>query len=149
MPAEFNRLGIRFLYPDNWTLDENDALAGHRSVTVYSPGGAFWSISVHPKSTDPVKLAQAAVDAMQDEYRELEVEQIRETIAGREMVGFYLSFYYLDLVNTACVRCLRTDRATYTVYCQAEDREFNRIDKVFLAMTASFLSHLKPLSYRD
>lgn len=142
MPATFNKLDISFQYPDNWTLDENDALAGRRAVTVYSPGGAFWSVSVHPRWADPSKLARAAVDAMKDEYKELEVEQARETIAGCEMTGFDLSFYYLDLISTACVRSVRTDQATYTVFCQAEDREFNRIQNVFLAMTTSLLNNL-------
>jgi hypothetical protein len=144
MPAEFNKLGISFQYPENWSLDEDDAVAGRKSVTVYSPGGAFWSISVHPRSTDPVKLAKSAVDAMKTEYAELEVEKTRETIAGRELVGYDLNFFYLDLTNTASVRCIRTDRATYTVFCQAEDREFDRIRGVFLAMTSSFLGNLKP-----
>jgi len=144
MPAEFNKLGITFQYPDNWELDEEDALSGRRSVTVVSPGGAFWSISVHPGSTDPVILAEAAVDAMKAEYRELEAEITRETVAGREMVGYDLSFYYLDLTNTASVRCIRTDRATYTLFCQAEDREFEKLHAVFRAMTASFLNNLKP-----
>jgi len=149
MPVEFKKLGISFQYPDSWTLDEDDALAGQKSVTVYSPGGAFWTISVDPAGTDPAKLARAAVDAMKQEYEELDVEQTRETIAGREMIGYDLSFYYLDLTNTASVRCLRNDRATYTVFCQAEDREFDQLSKVFLAMTTSFLKNLKPLRYWD
>ena len=28
MPAHFDRLGISFQYPDNWTLDDSDALFG-------------------------------------------------------------------------------------------------------------------------
>jgi hypothetical protein len=145
MPAEFNKLGISFQYPDNWALDEQDALAGRRSVTVYSPGGAFWSVSVHPRSADPASMAKAAVDAMKAEYRELEVEETEETIAGREMVGYDLNFYYLDLINTASVRCIQTDRATYAVFCQAEDREFAKVHAVFRAMTTSFLRNLKQL----
>jgi hypothetical protein len=147
MPAEFNKMGISFQYPDNWALDEEDALAGRRSVTVYSPGGAFWSISVHPRSADPLRMAKAAVDAMKEEYKELEAEETEETVAGREMVGYDLSFYYLDLTNTASVRCIQTDRATYAVFYQAEDREFEKIHAVFRAMTTSFLRNLKPLAW--
>ena len=149
MPAEFRKLGILFQYPDNWSLDENDALAGRRSVTVYSPGGAFWSISVHPRSTDPARLAKAAVDAMEAEYAELEVERTQETIAGQEMIGYDLSFYYLDLTNSASVRCVQTDRATYTVFCQAEDHEFQKVRAVFRAMTTSFLNNVKPRKRSD
>ena len=147
MPAEFHKLGVAFQYPENWTLDEEDALAGRESVTVYSPVGAFWSISVHPSSADPRRLAKAAVDAMRAEYAELEAEETQETIAGRETVGYDLSFYYLDLTSTASVRCIRTDRATYAVFCQAEDRDFDKVEAVFRAMTTSFFQNLKPLRW--
>lgn len=143
MPLKFEKLGISFQYPDNWTLDEKDALAGRRSVTVYSPGGAFWSVAAHPRSADPAELAKAAVEAMKQEYGGLEAEETREALAGRELIGYDLNFYYLDLTNTAQIRCLRTERTTFTVFCQAEDREFDRIEPVFRAMTASLLSGLE------
>ena len=57
MPAVYDKMGIRFLYPDNWALDEEDALQGNQSVSVYSPEGAFWSIVLHPKHADPAELA--------------------------------------------------------------------------------------------
>lgn len=142
MPARFEKLGICFQYPDNWTLDEEDALAGGKSVTVYSPGGAFWSVAVHPPSADLARLARAAVDAMREQYPEIEDEEVREAWAGREMIGYDLNFYCLDLTNTAQVRCLRTARRTYTIFCQAEDREYEQIQTVFRAMTTSLLSGL-------
>ena len=60
MPAHFDSLGISFQYPDNWTLDDSDALLGRKSVTVYSPGGAFWSVAIHSGTADPAKLAAAS-----------------------------------------------------------------------------------------
>ncbi len=143
MPLDFKKLGISFQYPENWALDEQDALEGRRSVTVYSPGGGFWSVSIHPRSTDPAELAKAAAEALAAEYENVETEKVDESFAGRELVGFDLNFFYLDLINTATVRCLRTDRATYAIFCQAEDREFTRIQPVFQAMTISLLSHFK------
>jgi len=145
MPAEYNKLGIHFQYPENWTLDENDALAGRASVTVYSPGGVFWSVTVHPRRADPGQLARAVVNAMQQEYKDVEVAETTETIAGREMIGFDLDFFYLDLIAAARVRCLQTDQATYTVFFQAEDREYDRLQAVFQAMTTSLLAHVKRL----
>ncbi len=139
MPIEFNSLGVSFQYPDNWTLDDADALAGRESVTVYSPGGAFWSVAVHPRSRDPARLAMAAVKAMEEEYEGLESEEAREIVAGRETLGYDMSFFYLDLTNTARVRCLRTPTATYCVFCQAEDREFDEVRTVFRAMTARLM----------
>lgn len=146
MPGQYSKLGVAFQYPENWTLDEDDAVSGRDSVTVYSPGGAFWSLSIHPNGTDPQSLAQAAVKAMEEEYNELESEETQETIAGQELAGYDLNFYYLDLTNTAMVRCLSTPQATYAIFCQAEDREYERIERVFQAMTTSFLQSLKDSS---
>ncbi len=142
MPAEFKKMGISFLYPDNWTLDEDDALAGRKSVTIYSPGGAFWSVSLHPTSTDPTQLAQAAVEVLRDEYPKVEADEARESMVGHELVGYDVSFYCLDLTNTAAIRCLRAGRRTLTIFYQAEDREFNEIEQVFRAMTTSLLNGL-------
>jgi hypothetical protein len=142
MPARFDKLGISFQYPDNWTLDDSDALLGHRAVTVYSPGGAFWSVAIHSGSMQPAKLAAAVVEAMKKEYAWLEAEEAEETVAGRALLGYDLTFYYLDLTNTAWVRSVRLGSTAYTIYCQADDREFNQIQRVFQAMTISLLNGL-------
>jgi len=142
MPAEFKKPGIAFQYPENWTLDEEDTLPGRNAVTVYSPGGAFWSVSVHPKSAEPIQLAQATVEVMKDEYPELESRHTEEALAGRETTGYDLNFWCLDLTNTARVRCFQTDWASYAVFVQGEDREFERLERVFKAMTVSLMSSL-------
>jgi hypothetical protein len=142
MPCQFNKFGVTFLYPDNWTLDEEGTRAGKRSVTVSSPGGAFWSVSIYPQSADPVRLAKAVLHTMRDEYEDLESEETQEKISGRGLVGYDLSFFFMDFTNTARVRCVRTDEATYAIFCQAEDHEFEQIARVFLAMTTSLLNGL-------
>jgi hypothetical protein len=139
MPCQFNRLGISFQYPENWTLDEEDTLAEKPSVTVYSPGGAFWSVSVHPRSADPARLAKAVVEAMSAEYEDLDSEAAQETVGGRSLVGYDLTFFFLDFTNTAAIRCVQTERATLVVFCQAEDHEYDAVRRVFLAMTTSLL----------
>ncbi|MHC4405963.1 MAG: hypothetical protein ACYTG0_40500, partial [Planctomycetota bacterium] len=110
-----------------------------------SPGGAFWSVSVHEPSADPATLAKAAVDAIQEEYSHSEVDVAQDAIEGREMIGYDVSFYYLDLISTASIRCWRADRATYVVFSQAEDRELDQIRNVFHAMTTSLVRGLKPI----
>jgi len=147
MPAEFTKWGISFQYPENWRLDEEDALAGHRSVTVYTPGEGFWSISLHPPDTEPQSLAKEVAEAMREEYEGMETEETRETISGFELVGYDFNFFFLDLTVTATVRCIRGDDATYAVLYQAEDREFARVEAVFQAMTTSFLRTLRGLRH--
>ena len=137
MAAIFDKLGIRFLYPENWQLDESEALAGNDVITVYSPGGSFWSVMIHPPGTAPSKLAATALEAMRQQYDELDADEVREIVAGHEMVGYDMNFYCLDLTNTALVRSYRTDDAAYVVFCQADDREFAEIEPVFRAITLS------------
>jgi hypothetical protein len=143
MPARFDKLGISFQYPENWTLDDSDAILGRRSVTVYSPGGGFWTVAIHSSSADPAKLAAAIVETMKKEYSGVEVDDSEETVAGHDLIGYDLAFYYLDLINTATIRSLRVAQATYTIFCQAEDRDFDKLQMVFKAMTASLLSGLE------
>ena len=63
--------------------------------------------SMHHNSTDPLKLANVALEAMRQEYEGLETEEVRETLAGREMVGYDLNFFLFDFTSTAQIRGLQ------------------------------------------
>ncbi len=142
MPQTFSKFGISFLYPDNWVLDEQGAEGEADSATVYSPGGAFWSVSVHPASAEPEDLAEAAVEAMREEYNDLEQEPTYSLVEGHKVFGFDLAFSYLDLTSSAFIRGFRTPVATHVVFYQAEDREFRQLEQVFAAITKSFFDGL-------
>ena len=103
----------------------------------------------HSGTAEPAKLAAAVVDTMKQEYQGLEAEPIEESIAGHELVGYDLAFYCLDLTNTAHVRSLRFAHTTYTIYSQAEDREYEQVKRVFEAMTLTLLGSLKDLHYLE
>ena len=52
---------------------------------------------------------------------------------------------YSQNLTTCQCQCCKTyeqGHTTYTIYCQAEDREFERVQMVFLAMTTSLLNEL-------
>ncbi len=135
----FDRFGLAFDYPDNWSVDTTDADGRYATVTVYSPEGGFWSVSGHAGGGDPRELAAAVVSQMKKDYQELDSESATDLIAGSELPGFDLNFYCLDLTNTAHVRTLETPAAVYLFLCQAEDREWDRVADVFAAMTTSFV----------
>lgn len=142
MVATFDRLGISFQYPENWTLDDSDARQGVRAVAVYSPGGAFWSVMVHPTDAALHELLDSALAAMREEYAELESEPVTENIGGYESRGYDMNFYYLDLTSTARVRAIETPEAKLVVFCQADDTELAAVERVFAAMTVSLLRGL-------
>ena len=139
MPEVFEKLGVRFQYPENWTVETEEDAAGRQTISVYSPGGAFWTVVLQPAGTDPVELARVTLATMQQEYEELDSESVREKFGQIELFGFDVNFYCLDLTNTAWIRAAQTDSATYLILCQAEDREFGEVAPVFRAMTASLL----------
>ena len=70
-------------------------------------------------------------------------------MAGRELLGRDLNFYYLDLTSSAWIRCLKTAEATYTIFCQGEDREFDQLRNVFQAITTSLLSGFGAVGCRE
>jgi hypothetical protein len=141
MPATYEKLGVHFLFPDNWTLDEEESLEGIKSVTVQSPGGAFWSLALHAIETDPNQLAIAALAALRAEYQDSESEAVSEQIGGQMVSGYDLNFFYLDFTSTALIRGFRTPTASCLVLCQAEDRELAELAPVFRAITTSLLAN--------
>jgi hypothetical protein len=144
MPKQYDNLGITFQYPDNWELDEEqfDHETGFLSVSVFSPGGGFWSVIRHPITTEPTAAVQQAVDAIGEEYENIEIAPATETVEGVTLSGFDLGFIYLDLTNTCRVRGFRTSEATIVVFSQAEDREQVKNGVVFEAMTYSLVDSL-------
>lgn len=137
MAAIYENSSIRFQYPDNWVLDDSEA--AESSVTVYSPGGSFWSLVWRDLAEDPADLAIEALESLKQEYAETESEPVVETLEGHELAGYDVSFYYVDLVNTALIRGFRTRRASCLILCQADDVEFRTIEMVFRAITLSLL----------
>jgi hypothetical protein len=143
MPAVFDKLGIRFLYPENWTLETGPDLE-EEGVTVYSPDGGFWSLVVREGRPDPLKMADLALQALRAEYEQLDSEEVEETVEGQDLIGYDVNFYCLDLTNTGQIRVFRRADRTYLLLWQAEDRDLDRAEPVFYAMTRSLLLNGQP-----
>ena len=145
MPAVFDQLGIRFEYPDNWSVDETSldpSTAEGEQVVVSSPETAFWQLSRHPVEAELENLFDEALSALRSVYKDIEVEPARDTLDDRLVEGFNVNFYCLDLTNTSWLRGFKTPEATYLLLCQAEDRELEKVGPVFRAMLASVLRNL-------
>jgi hypothetical protein len=141
MSATYHKLGVQFLYPENWELLESDPREDPRTITVQSDTGAFWSITLYSPAIDPASLAETALAALQEEYEELEVEPVSESIGGIPAAGFEVQFYVEQLVAAARIRVFEIESRLVLLLCQAEDREFDRLGPVFEAMTVSLLQH--------
>ena len=143
MPASYQRHGLTFLYPDNWQLVDDDANSIPRVISLQAPSGAFWSVDIHPFSVRLADLMDAFLETLRAEYRELECEEATEKIGANEASGFDVQFYCLDYVVSAQIRGLRYGHAAYMFTYQAEDREFEQMNRVFRAITASLFRSLE------
>jgi hypothetical protein len=139
MPAVYDSSGVRFQYPENWTLLE-EAKQSPREITLESPSGAFWALHVYFPPTDPHELAGDALRVMRQEYENVEVEPVHEDIGPVHAYGFDMSFFYLDLLVNCRARAFDFGDATFLLITQAEDRDYDQLEPVFRAITASLLS---------
>lgn len=139
MIAEFNQWGIQFKYPENWAVDSDGQRGGLRSVSVHSPGGAFWSVTTD--GPEDRSLAQRVAEALCEEYDSCEMEAMARQIAGHRVEGFELNFYCLDFLITAHVLSLRVPSGYLAVLYQAESRDFEQLQPVFDAISSSLVQH--------
>lgn len=104
---------------------------------VQAPCGAFWSIDLRLQMDDSRELAAEALRSMRQDYADLEAEPVTEQVGGMEAVGYNLHFYYMDFIISARIRSLGTDAGSIVVLYQAEDRDFERLQPVFRAISES------------
>lgn len=140
MPANYDKIGAGFLYPDNWQVVEEDLNGEPETVTLQSPTSGFWSLSRYVDEVSAVDLVDEAVATMRGEYDDVETELMHEQFSDHESIGVEMHFYCLDLLVVSQIRGIVIDEATYLLFCQAEDREFEELEIIFRAVTTSLLA---------
>ncbi|MDR3620989.1 MAG: hypothetical protein P4L85_16675 [Paludisphaera borealis] len=113
--------GLRFEYPHEWELEVTDQ-GEVRTVAVQDPDGlGFALITTDESRPDPAEVADSALDAMREEYADLESTATLETINDHAATGHDLEFYAMDMTNAAMIRCFRTPRRTVLAFGQWSD----------------------------
>ena len=105
MSAVYKNLGVEFAYPENWQITEEHASGWPRGVSLQTPEGGFWLLQVHA-AANPRELAAEVLNAMRQEYEELEAEPVTELIGDTETIGFDMNFYCLDRLVSARTRSM-------------------------------------------
>ncbi len=136
MAAQFNEGGIRFQYPENWQLERAEHETGW-TVSVQSPGTAFLLITVNVEGLEPVQMVDTVLEAMRDDYPDLEADECVDTLAGQPAVGHEMRFISLDLTNTCWTRGIYTPEGTALVMWQANDLDLEETGPVLRAICAS------------
>jgi hypothetical protein len=113
--------GVRFAYPSDWELEEADDDEAP-TVEVQAPGGlAFALVRSDEAAPDPASVADEVLEAMREEYPEIDVAPAMENIAGHHATGYDVEFFSLDFTNGATIRSFRTAERTVLVFGQWSD----------------------------
>ncbi|HMF12210.1 MAG TPA: hypothetical protein VKE94_07885 [Gemmataceae bacterium] len=136
MAARFDDGGIRFQYPENWRLEREENDSGW-TVSLQSPGTAFMMVCLREDLPTPDQVAEAALDALREEYPELEADDCVDNLAGQPAIGHDIRFISLDLTNTCWTRSFYSSEGTVLVLCQANDLELEVHEPVLRAICKS------------
>jgi hypothetical protein len=136
---------LEFVYPDNWTLfvndgDEHSGEEETNEVTLQSPNSSQLTIVLHEKFEDSDELLTRAVDAFKADYEDLEIDKASHTVAGFELVGFDITFFYLDFLVIVELRIVEREDDKVLMMIQSESREFDENRRLFEAITLSMLN---------
>jgi hypothetical protein len=136
MVSEFHEGGLRFRYPENWKLERQDSEDGW-TISLQSPDTAFMMLCLREDMPATSDLAAAALEALKEEYEDLEADDSIESLAGQPAVGHDIRFFSLDLPNTCWTRSFYSARGTVLVLCQLNDLENETNEPVLRAICAS------------
>lgn len=136
MPKEFREGALSFRYPDNWKLEREDSENGW-TVSLYSPGTAFLTLSLDADCPEAEAMADSALEAMKEVYPQLESDDVAEQVAGQWAVGHDIYFISLDFTNTCWTRCFDTPDGTALLMWQSVDCEMEQHEAMFQAIRTS------------
>ena len=132
----YNKHGVVFLYPDIWQIEE-ETDGEDVIITVSSTGTCFWTLRIIQTSPAPPQAVESCVTAFQEEYEDAEVEQVNAALAEMPAYSRDVSFFCMELLNTAALRSVRTSDFTLLVWWQATSAELDELRPVLDQMTES------------
>jgi hypothetical protein len=142
MTAVYDKLGLKFLYPENWKLID-DSIDSPQVITLETPDGSTtWSVHVYPAETDGDQVLRETLHSLQQTYEDLEISPHSIQLGEWEATGVEAIFYCLDFLIRAQLHLLRTSDHLLLFWTQAEDRDFEKQQIVFQAIAISLLQSL-------
>src|SRR5262245_56933666 len=136
MVTQFDEGGIRFRYPASWQLEREETDQGW-TISLQSPDTAFLLLCVREDMPTAEELAEGALDAFRQEYKDVEAEACVEQIAGQAAVGHEIHFFSFDLTNTCWTRSFYCGAGTVLLMWQANDLELEQHGPILKAICAS------------
>lgn len=134
MPATFESFGIKFLYPENWTIADRGENEGQDGVTLELPCGGFFTIEREREGQLTEELIEEISQSIEQDYDEVEREDLHLDGAPADEQAVDFRFYYLDLLIISRLIIVNSGQQTYVVQMQAESRDFDENEPVFNAL---------------
>ena len=144
MTAVYDKLGLKFLYPENWRLiDDSDSDTPH-IITLETPDGSCtWAVHVYQAGVDRDEILKSTLASLQETYEDLEVAPAVADFGGTEGTGVEALFYCLDFLVRAELQIVESSDHLLLFWTQAEDRVYDEQDLVFKAISVSLLRSLE------
>lgn len=134
MPATFESFGIRFLYPDNWTVAARAEDESDDGVTLELPSGGFFSIELEDEGRSDDEVIDRVAATIREEYQEIETEPVILAGASEGETCIDMRFYYLDLLIISRLILIKLQGETLIIQVQAESRDFDENERVIEAI---------------
>jgi hypothetical protein len=113
--------GVHFEYPAGWELSVTDD-GPVTTIEVQAPGGlAFALVRTDETCPDPAAVADEVLEAMRQEYPELDAVPAMEMLHDQQAIGHDVEFFTLDFANAATIRCFQTPYRTVMIFGQWSD----------------------------
>ena len=143
MTATYQQHGLKFMYPENWTLNEAETDALPQIVHLDAPdGAAMWEVHLHDADADATEILDAAMKTLRETYADLEVSSSSSEFDGDETLAYEGLFFCLDFLIRIKLQTIATPDHLLVFWYQAEDRHFEEVEMVFRAITTSLRQSL-------
>lgn len=133
--------GVQFRYPPGWTVEEETG-PEQTTITVQSPGTAYWTLSLFAERPDPEQIVSSVMTAYEELYEDLDVYESDVQFLGAPALARDLDFVCLDLVSSVSLIVFQSLNHTVLVLFQGEDRELKKTRPLLELMTQTLLCDL-------
>lgn len=136
MPEKINWFELELLYPENWTVEMDE---DSDTLNLISPSGAFMSMT---RPEDIISAFEQARQAMEQEYEEMETENVCRIVGDGLLDGIIQRFVYLDFIVTSQLMKLESEIQDFQpllIQIQGEDRDLDQQQQVFDAILTSLM----------
>ena len=134
---------IRLEYPADWQLEEQ-AAGDDLTITIQSDNTSLWAITLLAKRPDPDRVLKTAIAAYEEEYPDLEVETVTDSILEVDHLARELYFVQYEFVTRVGLRVFSVGNRTALVWFQAADSDFEATRPLLDAITASLFIEDSP-----